>query len=61
MASNLIREIAKTVLIDKDIQSELEPSFEEATEVITMEDALLHIGNRFVPARLRAIVSRGPS
>ncbi|MEM2320919.1 MAG: DNA-directed RNA polymerase subunit B [Candidatus Bathyarchaeia archaeon] len=48
------REIAEAVSLDKDVQSELEPSFEEAAEVTTVEDALLYIGNRVAPGQVKS-------
>jgi len=40
------KEIAEAVSLDKEIQSELEPSFEKALGVDTVKDAILFIGNR---------------
>ncbi|MBC7129667.1 DNA-directed RNA polymerase subunit B'', partial [Candidatus Bathyarchaeota archaeon] len=40
------KEIAEAVSLDEEIQSELEPSFEKATGVDTVRDAILYIGNR---------------
>ncbi|MEM2560287.1 MAG: DNA-directed RNA polymerase subunit B [Candidatus Bathyarchaeia archaeon] len=48
------KEIAEAVSIDKDIQAELEPSFEEAAEVTTVEDALLYIGNRVAHGQVKS-------
>jgi len=48
------KEIAETVSLDKEIQSELEPSFEEAANVNTVEDALLFIGNRVAHGQVRS-------
>ncbi|MBS7639861.1 MAG: DNA-directed RNA polymerase subunit B [Candidatus Bathyarchaeia archaeon] len=48
------REIAEAVSLDKEIQSELEPSFEEAAGVNTVEDALLYIGNRIAHGQVKS-------
>ncbi|MCD6445257.1 DNA-directed RNA polymerase subunit B [Candidatus Bathyarchaeota archaeon] len=40
------KEIAETVSLEKEIQSELESSFEKALGVDTVKDAILYIGNR---------------
>jgi DNA-directed RNA polymerase subunit B len=40
------REIANLVSLDEEILNELEPSFREASNVQTVEDAILYIGNR---------------
>ncbi|MEM3673648.1 MAG: DNA-directed RNA polymerase subunit B [Candidatus Bathyarchaeia archaeon] len=40
------KEIAEAVSLDKEIQSELDPSFEKAVGVDTPQDAILFIGNR---------------
>ncbi len=40
------KEIADAVSLDEEIRKELEPSFEKAAEVETMEDAILYIGSR---------------
>jgi DNA-directed RNA polymerase subunit B len=40
------KEIAETVSLEKDIQNELEASFEKAVGVDTIRDAILFIGNR---------------
>jgi DNA-directed RNA polymerase subunit B len=48
------REIAEAVSLDKSIQSELEASFETATEVDTVEDALLLIGNRIAHGQVKS-------
>lgn len=48
------REIAEAVSADKTIQSELEPSFEMATDVGTAEDALLFIGNRVAHGQVKS-------
>jgi len=47
------KEIAEAVSSDKVTQSELEPSFEMATDVDTSEDALLHIGNRIAHGQVK--------
>ncbi|MEM1607142.1 MAG: DNA-directed RNA polymerase subunit B [Candidatus Bathyarchaeia archaeon] len=48
------REIAETVSLDKSIQSELEPSFEDAAGVNTVEEALLFIGNRVAHGQVKS-------
>jgi len=48
------KEIAEAVSLDKEIQGELEPSFEEAAEVTTVEDALLFIGNRVAHGQVKS-------
>ena len=48
------KEIAEAVSLDKDIQSELEPSFEEAAGVDSVEDALLYIGNRIAHGQIKS-------
>ncbi|MEM1990980.1 MAG: DNA-directed RNA polymerase subunit B'', partial [Candidatus Bathyarchaeia archaeon] len=48
------KEIAEAVSLDKDIQSELEPSFEEAAEVTSVEDAILFIGNRVAHGQVKS-------
>ncbi|MCS7119826.1 MAG: DNA-directed RNA polymerase subunit B [Nitrososphaerota archaeon] len=48
------KEIAEAVSIDKTIQGELEPSFEEASGVDTVEDALLFIGNRVAHGQVKS-------
>jgi len=40
------KEIAEAVSLEKEIQSELEPSFEKAIGVDTSKDAIIFIGNR---------------
>jgi len=40
------KEIAEKVSLEKEIQNELEPSFEKAIGIDTVKDALLFIGNR---------------
>jgi len=40
------KEIAEAISLDKDIQSELEPSFEKSIGVDTAKDAIVFIGNR---------------
>ena len=40
------KEIAETVSLEKEIQNELEASFEKAVGVDTVKDAILFIGNR---------------
>ena len=40
------KEIAEAVSLEKEIQSELEPSFEKALGVDTVKDAIIFIGNR---------------
>jgi DNA-directed RNA polymerase subunit B len=40
------REIAEMISLDPDILNELEPSFREASNIHTIEDAVLYIGNR---------------
>lgn len=44
--------IADAVSPDKAIQDELESSFEKATGVVTVRDALLFIGNRLAPGQV---------
>ena len=48
------KEIAEAVSLDKEVQSELEPSFEEALDIDTVEDALLFIGNRVAHGQVRS-------
>ncbi|MEM2500718.1 MAG: DNA-directed RNA polymerase subunit B'', partial [Candidatus Bathyarchaeia archaeon] len=48
------KEIAEAVSLDKTIQSELEPSFEDAAGVNTVEDALLYIGNRIAHGQVKS-------
>jgi len=48
------KEIAEAVSADKTIQSELEASFEAGTDVDTVEDALLHIGNRIAHGQVKS-------
>ena len=48
------KEIAEAVSLDEEIQSELEPSFEEALDIDTVEDALLFIGNRVAHGQVRS-------
>ncbi len=48
------KEIAEAVSLDKEVQSELEPSFEEAADVNTVEDALLFIGNRVAHGQVKS-------
>jgi DNA-directed RNA polymerase subunit B len=48
------KEIAEAVSLDKEVQGELEPSFEEAAEVTTVEDALLFIGNRVAHGQVKS-------
>ncbi|MCX8171818.1 MAG: DNA-directed RNA polymerase subunit B'', partial [Candidatus Bathyarchaeota archaeon] len=48
------KEIAEAVSPDKDIQSELEPSFEDAAGVNTVEEALLFIGNRVAHGQVKS-------
>jgi len=48
------KEIAEAVSLDKDVQSELEPSFEEAAGVDSVEDALLYIGNRIAHGQIKS-------
>ncbi|MGQ9725619.1 MAG: DNA-directed RNA polymerase subunit B [Candidatus Bathycorpusculaceae bacterium] len=40
------KEIAEAVSVDKEVQRELEPSFEKALGVDTVKDAIIFIGNR---------------
>ncbi|MGQ9624672.1 MAG: DNA-directed RNA polymerase subunit B [Candidatus Bathycorpusculaceae bacterium] len=40
------KEVAEAVSLEKEIQSELDPSFEKAVGVDTVQDAILFIGNR---------------
>ena len=40
------KEIADAVSLDREIQNELEPSFEKAAGIDTVKDAILYIGNR---------------
>ncbi|NWF86280.1 DNA-directed RNA polymerase subunit B [Candidatus Bathyarchaeota archaeon] len=40
------KEIAEAVSVEKEIQTELDPSFEKALGVDTMKDAIIFIGNR---------------
>ncbi len=47
------KEIAEAVSLDKEIQAELEPSFDVAEGVETVEDAILYIGNRIAHGQLR--------
>ncbi|MEM1515675.1 MAG: DNA-directed RNA polymerase subunit B'', partial [Candidatus Bathyarchaeia archaeon] len=48
------KEIAEAVSLDREVQNELEPSFEEAAEVVTVEDALLYIGNRVAHGQVKS-------
>lgn len=48
------KEIAEAVSAEKTIQSELEPSFEMAEGVDTIEDALLYIGNRVAHGQVKS-------
>ncbi|MEM1506677.1 MAG: DNA-directed RNA polymerase subunit B [Candidatus Bathyarchaeia archaeon] len=48
------KEIAEAVSLDKSIQSELEPSFEDAAGVNTVEEALLFIGNRVAHGQVKS-------
>jgi len=48
------REIAEAVSLDKTVQSELEPSFEMAGDIGTVEDALLFIGNRVAHGQVKS-------
>jgi len=47
------REIAEAVSPDKTIQSELEPSFNVAEGVNTIEEAILYVGNRIAHGQLK--------
>ena len=46
LGSESDKEIAETVSLEEEIQKELEPSFDKAIGVDTIEDAILFIGNR---------------
>jgi len=48
------REIAEAVSLDRTVQSELEPSFEMAGDIGTVEDALLFIGNRVAHGQVKS-------
>ncbi len=48
------KEIAEAVSLDKAIQSELEASFEMSADIDTVEDALLHIGNRVAHGQVKS-------
>jgi len=46
------KEIAEAVSLDGDIQDQLEPSFEKATDINTTKDAIEYIGNRVAYGQL---------
>ena len=46
------REIAEAVSLDKEIQNELDRSFEKAVEIMTVEEAILYIGNRIAHGQM---------
>jgi len=47
------KEIADAVSLDKEVQAELEPSFDSAEGVNTTEEATLYIGNRIAHGQLQ--------
>jgi len=47
------KEIADAVSPDRDVQAELEPSFDAAEGVNTVEEAILYIGNRIAHGQLQ--------
>jgi len=47
------KEIADAVSLDKEVQAELEPSFDSAEGVNTTEEAVLYIGNRIAHGQLQ--------
>jgi len=46
------KELAETISLDKTVQNRLEPSFEKALGIDTVDDAILYIGNRVAPGQI---------
>jgi DNA-directed RNA polymerase subunit B len=47
------KEIAEMVSLNRDIQDQLEASFDEAVDIHTIEDAVVYIGNRVAHGQVR--------
>jgi DNA-directed RNA polymerase subunit B len=47
------KEIAEMVSLNRDIQDQLEVSFDEAVDINTIEDAIVYIGNRVAHGQVR--------
>ena len=60
LGSSSDKDIAEAISVDKEIQNELEPSFEKAIGIETFDDAILFIGIVWLMVKYKNIVPKKP-